>query len=265
MREMQRLSLKIYTKEYFNSDKCEGYSEYKNNHLSPLKTIEVNLLDLQKKDIVLDIGCGRGDIPHFLSQRGYNIWAIDYSKDAVEITRKRVASQHRKQVILRDARKQLIKNITFNKIIVGDVIEHMTFKDALKLINNAYLELVDGGILMIHTAPNIWFKKYMYPLIRIAFKIMKYKKLVRRLDENIESTRNYHINEYSFLSLSKLMKTSKFRTFKVWVNRDVIREKSVNYLGSIKKPMLFKACAWLINNSLLIYLFGNDLFVIAKK
>jgi 2-polyprenyl-3-methyl-5-hydroxy-6-metoxy-1,4-benzoquinol methylase len=262
---VQKIRPKIYNKKYFDSERCEGFAEYKKNKLSPVKIIEISLLNLRKKDRVLDVGCGRGDIPHYLSKRGYDIWATDYSNDAVEITQKRVTSKHRKQVFLCDARKQVIKNTIFDKIVVGDVIEHMTFKDALRLVNNTYLELADGGILVVHTSPNVWFKKYIYPLTKIAFKIMRFEKVVSMLDENIEGTHHYHIDEYSPLSLFKLMKKSKFKKFKVWVNRDAVRESSTNYLDPIKKSALLKACIWSINNSPLIYLFGNDLFVVAQK
>lgn len=261
----QRINSKIYNIQYFDSERCEGFYEYKKNDLSPLKKIEISLLDIRKNDKILDIGCGRGDIPNFLSHRNFNIWAIDYSADAVEITKKRVSDSYRKQIFLHDARKQLRLKIKFNKIIIGDVIEHMTFKDALKVINNAYSELDDRGVLVIHTAPNVWFKKYIYPIIRIAFSVIKFENVRHRLDENIKNTHEYHINEYSYLTLLKLMKRTKFKNFKVWINRDAVRESSSNYLNPIKKSKVFKLYIRFINSSPLIYFFGNDLLVMAKK
>ncbi len=262
---MQKINPKIYNKKYFNSERCEGFFEYKKNRLSPIKLIQIGLLNLQKDDRVLDLWCGRGDIPYYLSKKGYNVWGSDYSKDAIEMTRRRIASKYRKQIFLCDARKKIVEKIKFHKVIVGDVVEHMTFRDALNLVNNAYLSLEEGGILLIHTAPNIWFKKYTYPIAKIALKLLRFEKVIKKLEENIEGTRNYHIDEYNPISLIKLMKESKFSEYKVWVNRDAVREQSSNYLNPIKKSSLLKTIIWLINNSPLIYLFGNDLFAIAKK
>ena len=72
---MRKISAKVYNEQYFESDRCEGYAEYISNKLSYIKQIEIDLLELKKNDIILDVGCGRGDIPSYLSKNKFNFWA----------------------------------------------------------------------------------------------------------------------------------------------------------------------------------------------
>lgn len=262
---MRKLSAKIYSKAYFNSERCEGFFEYQKNKLSPVKQIEVDLLQLKKNDLVLDIGCGRGDVPYYLTKRNINFWATDYSKDAVEMTKKRVTTKYKKQILLADARKFSIKNVYFTKMLLGDVIEHMTYTDALKVVNRCFDQLDNDGLLVIHTAPNTWFKKYTYPFTRIILTLLRMKSVLEKLDENIAATHDYHIDEYSPIDLYNLMRKSKFKKYKIWLNRDAIRTSSSNYLDPIKKSPFLRSAIWVINNSPLLYFFGNDLFVLATK
>lgn len=262
---MRRISPKIYDQKYFESERCEGFVEYKDNKLSYIKQIEINLLNLNKNDTVLDVGCGRGDIPHYLSAQNYNFWATDYSEDAIKITKRRVKQKYKKQIILADARKFSIKHVKFTKILIGDVVEHMTYSDAVNVVNKLYDQLDENGVLVIHTAPNTWFKKYTYPLARITLGFLGFKEVVTKLDENIKGTHDYHIDEYSPVDLQTLMKKSKFKKYKIWINRDVVRTSSTNYLDPIKKSLFLRIIIWIINNSPLIYFVGNDLFVVARK
>src|SRR6266446_4071196 len=119
---MRKISAKVYSEKYFESDRCEGYAEYISNKLSYIKQLEIDLLKLNKNDIILDVGCGRGDIAAYLSENKFNFWATDYAEDAIKLTKKRVSPKYKKQIILADARKFSIKNVKFTKMIIGDVI-----------------------------------------------------------------------------------------------------------------------------------------------
>jgi tRNA uridine 5-carbamoylmethylation protein Kti12 len=89
--------------------------------------------------------------------------------------------------------------------------------------------------------------------------------VLKKFEENIKATYKYHVDEYSIIDLKKIFKKSKFRKFKAWVNPDVLRVDSDNYLNSIKNDLLIKSATFLINKTFLVNLFGNDLFVLAKK
>ena len=258
------LNPNIYDRAYFNSAQCEGYVEFKSGRLSPIKQLEIDLLKIEKTDCVLDIGCGRGDIISYLSKMGINFWGVDYSLNAVKLTRKKVKINEQKRVLHDDARKISLPNESVNKILIGDVIEHMTYNEAKVVIEEAFRLLTKSGVCVIHTAPNKAFRKYLVPILKSLLKFYKpliYKKFVY----NIKVVDKYHINEYSLGELNKLMATSSFKKYTVWANRDVLRKNGLNYLQNIRNKLFFRLIAGVINNTPLINLFGNDLFVLAIK
>ena len=77
-----------YSREYFLSTLVEGYIEYADNFgISPFKRGLVEMNDLQSRQRFLDIGCGRGEILFDAIERGVNGVGIDYSWDAVQLTK----------------------------------------------------------------------------------------------------------------------------------------------------------------------------------
>lgn len=261
----KNLSPKIYDDIYFKSERCEGFCEYQKDQLSPIKNVEIECLNLQKNDFILDLGCGRGDVASYLSKGKFSFRAIDYSKDAVKLTQDRVSKKHREWVTEQDALKLEFAENTFDKILVGDVIEHMTFEKAQKIVNNAFKVLKPGGVLLLHTAPNLWFKKITYPIVKNIIQLLGYAGTTKKLVENIDATYKYHVDEYSPLDMRRLLMRSKFSQFKTWIHPDVLRTNSENYLSPLKKNPLISISAFVINHSPLIYLFGNDLFALAIK
>lgn len=256
---------KIYDRQYFFSDWCEGFAEFEKNSLSPIKQEEIKLLNLKTNDKVLDIGCGRGDIAWFLSQNHYDFWAIDYSTEAISLTKTRVRNEYHQRIILCDARMIDMPSNSFDKILLGDIIEHMTFQDAIKTINQAHRLLNPGGILVIHTSPNLWFKKLVYPLAKIFLILFRQQTTAHKLEKTIQASFTYHIDEYTPLSLRQLMKRTNFKQFKVWIKPDVLRQTSDGWLRPLRSHCFFRTVAWLANNTPLIAIFGNDLFVRANK
>ena len=259
------LSPKLYTAKYFKSIRCEGYYEFTSNELSAVKKIEIDLLNLKPTDKVIDIGCGRGDIVHFLYEQGISFYGVDYASSAVKLTKDRLPSKYHSRILQSDARHIALPDKSFTKVVLGDIIEHMTYSEAVEVINESFRLLKPGGTLVIHTAPNTRFKNYVYPLIRLVIMAAGYKNTLRLLDENIIATKRYHVDEYSILDLKRVMNKSLFRHHSAWVHRDALRNQTKNYLNPLKSNPLIKAGVFVINNSPLIYFFGNDLFVVATK
>ncbi len=255
----------IYNRNYFLSERTEGYREYTNNKLSPIRQEEIRLLKLCSKDKIIDIGCGRGDIVRYLSLHEYEFVGLDYSQEAINVTRSSLPEKKHSWIVLGDAKSVKFPDENFTKAIIGDVIEHMSYDEALRVINEAYRLLKKDGKVVVHTAPNLWFKKYVYPFVRIIFIIMGKRELVRNLDKNIKATYKYHVDEYSPASLKKLFEKSNFTKFNVRVHPDALRTTSDNYLNSIKSGPFFKVVSFIINRTPLINFFGNDLLVVATK
>lgn len=258
------LNSRIYTQQYFLSPRCEGLIEFRKGKLSVVKKREIELLSLKQSDYVLDVGCGRGDTADYLKKKNIKFKTVDYSKAAVYLTRKRLGLKHCKNVILADARKMKFKDNTFDKILLGDVIEHMKPEEGISVLNEIYRVLKNGGVLVLHTAPNIYFKKIIYPLIYPILKLYNYK-IAKELKENIDATYKYHVFEYSLLSLKNVISKSNFNFAHVWVEKDALRKGTKNYLDDIKNDYLIKLASSLINHTFLINFFGNDLFAVLIK
>src|SRR3989338_9315460 len=81
-------SSEVYSKEYFLSDRCDGYKEFLNNKsLSYIKKKQLKLLNPKEGDRILDIGCGRSEVLYHCAKQGAAVFGLDYSKDALEISK----------------------------------------------------------------------------------------------------------------------------------------------------------------------------------
>jgi 2-polyprenyl-3-methyl-5-hydroxy-6-metoxy-1,4-benzoquinol methylase len=103
-----------------------------------------------KKAKILDVGCGGGELIHFLQQCGYsNVYGIDISASQVEVARQLIDN-----VLQTDALEFLAHTEeSFDLIISMDVIEHLEKDEALKFIELIHKRLADAGRVVLQT-PN---------------------------------------------------------------------------------------------------------------
>jgi ubiquinone/menaquinone biosynthesis C-methylase UbiE len=259
------LNPKIYNTKYLISQRCEGYFEDLEGKLSPIKEIEVRLLDISKKDIFLDVGCGRGEVLDFLSFKSKCVYGVDYSADAVRLTKNRLSAKFKNNVIKSDARYINLKDGTVTRILMGDIVEHMTFDEAVEMVNEAYRLLKPKGKLIIHTSPNKYFSKYLHKYIYYFLAVTGYKNVANKFKTNIDATRIYHVFEFTPNDLKLLMKKSRFKNYNIWINPDALRISSRNYLTPLKNNLFFRFISKLVNKTFLLNILGNDLFVSAIK
>jgi hypothetical protein len=77
-----------------------------------------------------------------------------------------------------------------------------------------------GGMFVIHTAPNVWYDKYAYRLVRLVRQMMgegaKYPANPRLL--NVAVNVDVHVNEQSGLSLWQACRAAGFTVKKVWLD-----------------------------------------------
>ena len=75
---------------------------------------------------VLDLGCGRGELAYYFAQRGFQVTAIDYSDDAIQLTERTFAGdpQLRSKVDLRcaDICKLELSGF-YDTVTASDIIE----------------------------------------------------------------------------------------------------------------------------------------------
>ncbi len=144
------------------SDKL--YQKYLSTHYShfhqgsnfenDLPYINANFLQFlpqSKEAKILDIGCGTGIFLNFLKSSGYrNYVGVDISEEQINFCRDHVT----KQVYLIKDIKTYLKSqkITFDFILMNDVIEHLEKNTIIDTITLIYEALKNDGIVLIKTA-----------------------------------------------------------------------------------------------------------------
>jgi uncharacterized protein (TIRG00374 family) len=109
-----------------------------------------NALDVNKRDVIIDIGCGSGVQIKEIGKKEYFLAiGIDVNRNAIQFARER--SLPDAEFIVADVQYLPIKSSSADKIICAEIIEHL--KGPQCLINEITRILKDGGAVVI-TTPN---------------------------------------------------------------------------------------------------------------
>lgn len=100
---------------------------------------------------MLDIGPGRGEMLSLWEEKGYkNIFAVDISKEVVDLCSRSVKSAHINLVDdIRDFLQRHPKKFDFISML--DVIEHLPDEDLLAFAQDIHGALKEGGTLVVQT------------------------------------------------------------------------------------------------------------------
>lgn len=200
-----KLLKKDYNAAYYLND-CGGYKDFK---LSNGKILDIRLqkllyfLDPQKDDIILDVGCGRGEFANAISHYCKKVIAIDYSNDAISIAKKTFGENERVEFICGDI-MELEPKKAYDKIIMADVFEHIEQNIIENLLCRISEKLLKrGGVLLIHTAPNLDYYEKVY-----TCKVKKAEEIGMFLPQNPRSAyeQMMHINEQTVNSMDLTLK-----------------------------------------------------------
>lgn len=112
-------------------------------------------IDTKKFDskVALDIGCGNGKYLYYLKNKGFNVFGLDSSKTAVEMSRE-LLGDDKNQVCLADMFNYDIAHNKYDLIFSISTIHHGLKKEVIDLINKIYYKLKPGGFVYI-TLPDI--------------------------------------------------------------------------------------------------------------
>lgn len=246
--EKREVDSSIYRENYYLKafdGRLEKYLDSLRNGAEDNRFKEVfRIAGLKGGERILDIGCGRGELVYFSLFKGVaSAVGIDYSRDALSI------AEAAMEILPQDLKKRagfLCQNISalklegeFDLCFLTDIVEHLTEEQLYKLFSEIKKHLSREGKIIIHTAPNINWIRYEYPLKRflgIPFTVIKrlsgkkpyaappeagfFKKILSYLD--LYYIRDYysyspymHINEQSPDSLKKMLRALDF-DFKIW-------------------------------------------------
>jgi ubiquinone/menaquinone biosynthesis C-methylase UbiE len=261
----QTISPDVYDRDYFLSEICEGFDEYRDGAVSFNKAKQVRLLAPRPGLRVLDAGCGRGETLLACARAGAEVAGVDYSAAAVELTREVLEAEG----YAADLRLGSVTNLpwpdaSFDRIQFSDVIEHLDPHQTVPALAEFHRVLRPGGYLLVHTAPNLLFMKYGWPAVRPAVRLAGHRQIADKVDGWFRIAAAYHVNEQSVQTLRRALSAAGFSAPQVWVDPDVLRGGQFHLLNGFDgAPVRFaqRVAAWRPVRAFL----GNDVLAIAPR
>lgn len=151
--DLQAFYEQVY--ESYNADEQSVFDEYERN--CALKRIYHPVVNQR----VLDLGAGRGTVSRFLMEKGYEVYAIEWTVSGVQ----------KLNDIGIKATQQDIEDLPyhyedgfFDEIFWGDNIEHLFFP--ARVAKELYRILKPGGRLVLSTPNHGWIINRLYYLIK---------------------------------------------------------------------------------------------------
>ncbi|RCK75718.1 MAG: Methyltransferase type 11 [Anaerolineae bacterium] len=211
-----------YNDEYYLGE-CDGYHEFLSDNLggapARLKTIW-DVADVTAGMVVLDAGCGRGEILRKCRQDKVFCIGIDYSKYALRlaknfITKDTIVTEHNSVYLIQSDLESipLAANI-FDRVIMSDVVEHIEPERFIRVLKEIRRVMKVNGELVIHTMPNLWYYRYGYPIFRFI-ESLRGNKLPKNPRSRFKYS-HFHVNEQDPRRLKSALQSAGFQS-KVWL------------------------------------------------
>jgi ubiquinone/menaquinone biosynthesis C-methylase UbiE len=256
----------VYDREYFLSEICEGWDEFREDRgVSFNKAKQVRLLAPAPGMKILDAGCGRGEVALACARAGAEIAGVDYSATAVEITRETLAEYPDSDIRVGDVTALPWPDASFDRVQFSDVIEHLDPPQTVPALAEFHRVLKPGGYLLCHTAPNRLFMDVGWPLVRPALRAMGHGEVVDGVDGWFKLSEEYHVNEQSVHSLRRALREAGFERPRVWIDSDVMRSGQYHLISGLEEGALMGLARRVAALRPFRLLLGNDVFSIATK
>jgi SAM-dependent methyltransferase len=207
---------------YFGS--CEGYAEFIASggaHLSDRLSQAVAAAEIGPGMRVLDVGCGRGEILCHCAAQGAQVYGVDYAPVAVAMAHGLALSEPQIRdavaVCRADAKELPFRAGSFDRVFMLDLVEHLHRWELGQALGQVRRVLRPAGRLIIHTAPNVWYGRFAYPLVWLARTLMgQGADYPREVSTLLATKPDVHVNEQSALSLWRALRQGGFRA-RVWL------------------------------------------------
>jgi ubiquinone/menaquinone biosynthesis C-methylase UbiE len=231
-----------YTEEYFLSA-CEGYEDFlasDGENLSRRLKAAFEIAAVEPGMTVLDVACGRGEIVRHCAHLGADAYGFDYAHAAIKLARDVVGrdkdSAHgRMGLVQAEAKRYPFPDRVFDRVLMFDIVEHLHPWELHASLREVHRVLKDGGRLIIHTAPNRWYDRYAYPVVRVFRRIggqgEDYPADPRQF--LVEHNQDVHVNEQSLLSMHRALGQAGFKG-RVWLDSPPQRRQENPLLSGLR-------------------------------
>jgi 2-polyprenyl-3-methyl-5-hydroxy-6-metoxy-1,4-benzoquinol methylase len=218
-REDQPVAPDLYDQSYFLSA-CEGHQEFlssEGRELSRRLQAAFAVAGLASGMRVLDVGCGRGEILHRCAEMGVEAHGVDYADTAVALSR-RTLPDGTAAVYQANARSLPFVDEAFDRVLLFDIVEHLLPWELDRALQEVRRVLRPDGRAVVHTAPNLWYDRYAYPVVRLVRTLMgQGRRYPRDPRAVIPANLDVHVNEQSLLSLRRVLRRNGFAS-QVWLD-----------------------------------------------
>ena len=130
-------------KEY--NFKNNGITHNFNYMLLPL----IKMLDKNKNQCILDLGCGNGYLVNYLVSLGYNAYGTDASEKGIALAKQHNPDRFFVQDLSTDKLPPELQQLSFDTVVSTEVIEHLY--DPEGFIDFCKQALSNGGDIIIST------------------------------------------------------------------------------------------------------------------
>lgn len=189
--------------------------------------VAIKWLDPAPSDCILDLGCGTGELVKLL-HKDIKILGMDYSLEGVKLA-KGVVNEG--IIIQADARCLPFHAEVFDKVVMLDIVEHLSKPDLLKCLTELKRVLKSDGSALILT-PNLWGEKLD----------MIDRRILRR-ESPAHFVSHLHVNVMSPIALKSIIKRAGFKS-KLWFNCDATIENNPRYRVIATKLLWFATAIW---------------------
>ena len=223
-----------YDADYFLTE-CEGYQEFvaSGGHIPSARlATALSSAGVKPGMRVLDVGCGRGESLIWLRERGAEVWGLDYAVDALRLAKAALDAASRHVCSEQGSRAEPCKeescglfsanarilpfaSASFDRVLMLDIIEHLLPWELQQALQEVHRVLRDDGQIIVHTAPNLWYYRFGYPLFR-AFQRVRGERLPSDPRQRFRSHQHVHVNEQSPRSLAQALGQAGFRSH-IWL------------------------------------------------
>ena len=260
MKKRKRIPPGVYDTKYLLSDYLEGYEQFKEEKLSVVKTRQLNMLKLGPGLTFLEVGIGRGEVLLHCARTGAKVAGIDYSEDAIHIARELMKEYPDADIRLADCSSLPYEDSRFDRVFSGDVVEHLDYFDAIRMLEEMKRLLKPAGFMLVHTSPNTVWSKMIYPVGKPFLKMLD-KKTVEQIDNHIREGRKMHVYEHNLLSLRRVAREAGLRNARVWLDPDILRQGKHRFTSAFSGNFLVRRIVALGTIPLVRFCLSNDLWL----
>jgi SAM-dependent methyltransferase len=153
---------------------------------------------------------------------GVRAYGIDFAPAALRMARASAARGDGRApgggLYQADAKSLPFRDELFDRVLMFDLVEHLHPWELDRALEDARRVLRPDGCLIVHTAPNVWYDRFAYPIVRLVRTVAgqgrRYPRDPRAI---IPDNLDVHVNEQSVLSLRRALVRTGFRA-RVWLD-----------------------------------------------